>query len=188
MRIGWLGAAALALALAACSSLPIGTGQTLRGLDIVNDDVASLLLAFDLPASLEPVPGASTLSFDITGAGGERRIKATLVPADAGDLAGTLPPPADTRSYYLFGFSDADKTKIREAQTWAKTLPPGGASLAIRLDPGLCRTDAVDPARTTVSALVALPGATGLAPLLTNIPLGTATAGKDVAACAGHSG
>lgn len=186
-------AAAIALAaLAACSSIPIGTAAKLRGLDYLNDDVASLLLALDLPPSLEPVQGASTISFDITTpSSGERRIKATLVAADADELAGTLPPPSGERNYYLFGFSDPDKQAIREAQAWAKTLPAGSNALSISLSPRLCRTEPVDPAKTTISALVALPGAPGLAPLLSNQPLASVLASapiKDIPPCAGHSG
>lgn len=185
--------AALAVsALAACSSIPIGTAGKLRGLDYLNDDVASLLLAFDLPPALEPASEASTLSFDITTpSSGERRIRATLVAADAAELAGTLPPPSGERNYYLFGFSDPDKQAIREAQAWARTLPPGNNTLSIALSPKLCRTETIDPARTTVSALIALPGAPGLAPLLSNQPLSTVLASapiKDVPPCAGHSG
>ncbi len=179
-------------ALAACSSIPIGTASKLRGLDYLNDDVANLLLALDLPPSLEPVQGASTISFDITTpSSGERRNKATLIAADADDLAGTLPPPSGERNYYLFGFSDADKQAIREAQAWAKTLPAGNNALSISLSPRLCRTEPVDPAKTTISALVALPGAPGLAPLLSNQPLSSVLASapiKDVPPCAGHSG
>lgn len=188
-----IAAAGLVLAaLAACSSLPLGSATKLRSLDYLNDDVASLLLAFDLPPSLEPVQGASTISFDITTpSSGERRIGATLVAADAGDLAGTLPPPSGERNYYLFGFSEPDKQAIREAQAWAKTLPAGNNSLSISLSPKLCRTEPLDPAKTTVSALIALPGATGLAPLLTNQPLSTILASapiKDVPPCTGYSG
>lgn len=192
-RTTCIAAAALALAaLAACSSIPIGPASKLRGLDYLNDDVASLLLAFDLPPSLEPVQGASTISFDITTpANGERRIKATLIAADAGDLAGTLPPPSGERNYYLFGFSDADKQAIREAQAWARTLPAGSNALSISLSPKLCRTEPLDPAKTMISALVTLPGAPGLAPLLSNQPLSSVLASapiKDVPPCAGHSG
>jgi hypothetical protein len=179
-------------ALVACSSIPIGTASKLRGLDYLKDDVASLLLALDLPPSLEPATEASTLSFDITTpTSGERHIKATLVAADAADLAGTLPAPTGDRNYYLFGFSDTDKQAIREAQAWAKTLPPGNNALSISLAPKLCRTEVINPATTTVSALIALPGATGLAPLLSNQPLSTILAGapiKDIPPCAGHSG
>lgn len=185
-------AALVASALAACSSIPIGTAGKFRGLDYLNDDVASLLLAFDLPPALEPLQNASTLSFDITTpSSGERHITATLVAADPGDLAGTLPPPSGDRNYYLFGFSDPDKQAIREAQAWVRTLPPGNATLSIGLAPKLCRTEPIDPARITVAALVALPGAPGLAPLLSTQPLSTVLANapiKDVPPCAGHSG
>lgn len=192
MRIGLrLGALALALTLAACSSIPIGTASKLRGLDYLNDDVANLLIAFDLPPSLEPMPGGSTLSVDTSSpTTGERHITATLVAADAADLAGTLPPPSGERNYYLFGFSDADKAAIREAQ--ASLRPAGHDTLiSISLNPRLCRTEPIDPARVTVSALIALPGAPGLSPLLSNMPLSTVLATsptKDVPACAGHSG
>ncbi len=188
-RLSLLG---LVLFLAACSSIPMGTGEKLRNLDYLNDDIASLLLAFDLPPSLEPAPEGSTLSFDIrTPSSGEKHVNATLVIADADELAGTLPPPSGKRNYYLFGFSDADKAAIREAQAWARALPPGANSLSISLSPRLCRTEPIDPGRTTVSALVALPGATGLSPLLSNMPLSTVLAQapiKEVPPCAGHSG
>lgn len=192
-RITHIAAAVIGLAaLAACSSIPIGTASKLRGLDYLNDDVASLLLAFDLPPSLEPIQGASTISFDITTpASGERRITATLVAADAGDLAGTLPPPSGERNYYLFGFSDPDKQAIREAQAWARTLPTGHNALSISLSPKLCRTEPIEPGKTMVSALIALPGTPGLAPLLSNQPISSVLASapiKDVPPCAGHSG
>lgn len=192
-RITHIAAAVIGLAaLAACSSIPIGTASKLRGLDYLNDDVASLLLAFDLPPSLEPIQGASTISFDITTpASGERRITATLVAADAGDLAGTLPPPSGERNYYLFGFSDPDKQAIREAQAWARTLPTGNNALSISLSPKLCRTEPIEPGKTMVSALIALPGTPGLAPLLSNQPISSVLASapiKDVPPCAGHSG
>ncbi|MBN9311068.1 MAG: hypothetical protein J0I99_03935 [Devosia sp.] len=187
-----LGAAALLVVLAACSSIPMGTAGKLRSLDYLNDDVASLLLAFDLPPALEPIPGASTVSFDlVTPSSGERHVKATLVVADADELAGTLPPPSGDRNYYLFGFSETDKAAIRAAQAWARTLPPGANSMSVSLSPSLCRTEPIEPAKTTVSALIALPGAPGLSPLLSNMPLSTVLAAapnKDIPPCAGHSG
>lgn len=185
-------AVVLVMLLAACSSIPIGTGSKLRSLDYLSDDVASLLLAFDLPPSLEPAPEGSTLSFAIKSpANGEKLVTAKLVIADADDLAGTLPPPSGDRNYYLFGFSDADKAAIREAQAWARALPQGNNALSVSLNPRLCRTEPIDPARTTVSALIALPGAAGLSPLISNMPLSTVLAQapiKDVPPCAGHSG
>lgn len=187
-----LGTLVLVMLLAACSSIPIGTGDKLRGLDYLNDDIASLLLAFDLPPSLEPAPGGSTLSFDIrTPGSGEKHVNATLVIADADELAGTLPPPSGERNYYLFGFSDADKAAIREAQAWAKALPQGNNALSVSLSPRLCSTEPIDPTKTTVSALIALPGATRLTPLISNMSLSAVLSQspiKDVPACAGHSG
>ncbi|WP_421761208.1 lipoprotein [Devosia sp.] len=180
------------LTLAACSSIPIGTVARLRALDYLNDDLASLLVAFDVPLSLEPIPNASALNFDIaTPSSGERHIRAMLAETDPGDLAGTLQPPADGRNYYLFGFSPADKAAIREAQAWAKTLPPGANTVTLSLSPDFCRTAQIDPAKVTVSVLVALPGTPNLAPLISNQPLKTllATApAKDIPSCAGHSG
>lgn len=193
MRLGRLMLATLAvvLAVAACSSIPIGTGERQRNLDTLNDDIASLLLAFDLPPSLEPAPEGSTFSFDITTTSGERHVKATLIRGDASEAAAVLPPPAGERNYYLFAFSDADKAAIREAQAWARTLPPGTNTPSISLAPRLCRTEAIDPARTTVSALIALPGTPGLSPLINNVPLTAVLAAapiKDVPPCPGHSG
>src|SRR6218665_1884224 len=73
-------AVVLLMLLAACSSIPLGTGSALRSLDYVNDDVASLLLAFDLPPSLEPAPEGSTLTFAVRSpASGDRQVAATLV-------------------------------------------------------------------------------------------------------------
>jgi len=179
-------------ALAACTSLSLDTAAKLRALDYLNDDIASLVLAFDVPETIEPVADGSTLSFDIATPGkGERHIKAVLTHTDAGEVAGSLPPPAGERTYYLFGFSDADKTALREAQAWARTLPAGNNSLAISLAPRFCRTAAVDPGQVRVSVLVALPGATSLAPLINGETLANLLAQspeKDLPECAGHSG
>ena len=114
----------IALLLAGCTSLSLDGAAGPRALDYVNDDIAGLVLAFDVPLSLEPVPEASVLSFDVTTpANGERHVRAALVRADAGEAAGGLPPPGTDRTYYLFGFSEADKAAIREAQAWARSLP-----------------------------------------------------------------
>lgn len=179
--------------LAGCTSLSLDTAARLRALDYLNDDIASLVLAFDLPLAIEPVPDGSVLSFDVTTPGnGERHIKAVLARAEAGEIAGSLPPPAAERTYYLFEFSDADKAALREAQAWARTLPPtGGNTLAINLAPRFCRIEAVDPGQARVSVLIALPGATSLAPLINGESLANILAqsgNAELPACAGHSG
>lgn len=186
-------ASLLLFALAGCTSLSLDTAAKLRALDYLNDDIASVVLAFDLPLSVEPAIEGSVLSFDVaTPANGERHLKAALVRAEAGEIAGSLPPPAAERTYYLFGFSEADKTALREAQAWARTLPQGGGNtLAVNLVPRFCRVAAVDPAQVRVSVLVALPGATSLAPLISSERLATLLAqsgNPDLPACAGHSG
>jgi hypothetical protein len=169
--------------LAACSSLNLGTANRLRTLDYANDNLADLVLAFDLPRGVEPVRDGSTLSFDVTTpSSGERHLKAVLVLADADEAAGSLPPPAANRTYFLYGFSDKDKAALREAQSWAKTLQPGGGTIKIAMAPRFCSVAPVDP-QANVSVLIALPGVTGLAPLVSNQKLSDAMAGASLPAC-----
>ncbi|MGV3491588.1 MAG: hypothetical protein ACO1OG_09735 [Devosia sp.] len=186
-----LGASALALTLAACSSIPMGTGgsQQARGLDYLNDDVANLLVALDLPPSLEPAREGSVLTLTITAPSGNKQVAATLVASDAGELAGTLAPPSGERNYYLLGFSEPDQVAIRDAQSWAGTQPAGTATASVAFTPRLCRNEPLDPTRTTLSALVALPGTPRLPPLISNAPLSTVLSGAtDLPTCPGHSG
>jgi len=129
MWTGWrAGVVALLLAVAACSSIPIGMGERQHGLDGLNDDLAGALLALDLPQALEPVAGGTVLSLDIISASaGERHIKAVLGTADPGDLAGLLQPPADGRSYYLFGLGTDDQQAVREARLGRERCRRDGA-------------------------------------------------------------
>jgi len=172
------------LALCGCSSLPVTTASSARAVDFLNDDVANLLVAFDLPDALEPVATGSALVIDVGG----RQVRATLAETDPGDLAGTLPPPGDERTYYLFGFSDADKAAIRAAQVEGRAQP---GRFGVSFTPALCRTEKLDVAAERVSVLAALPGVGALAPLVANQPLSTVLAaqpGTTIGACAGHSG
>ncbi len=186
-------AALMALAVVAgCSSLSMPTAAKLKALDYLNDDLGSLVLAVDVPETLEPVPGASAFTFAVSVPGkGERRVEARLEPGDASEVAGTLPPPANERTYYLFGFSDADKAKLREAQKWAKDIALTGVAPntpVISITPRFCRSDAIDVAATKVSVLIALPGSPALEPLLRGQSLAAMPGGGDLPACAGHSG
>ena len=187
------GLAILALAvLAACSTLGVPERSAVRSLDYANDDIASLLIAFDLPETIEPMAEGPALRIDVDAAeSGRRTLRAVLVRSDAGELAGTLPPPGDGRNYYLFGFSDADGTAIRETQAWAKSLPPGqGGGLAITLEPRFCASEAVDANRIRFSVQLALPGSASLAPLIRDQSLAAAleAAGATLPICEGHSG
>lgn len=159
----------LVLALAGCSAANLNTAPQMRGIDYARDDVASLLIAFDLPRGIAPVPDASTLSFDaVMQAEGERHVMAVLVQADAGDVAGNLVPPGQGRAYYFFAFSEADRPAIREVQALARMLPPSGPGniVSLSLLPALCANGPVDLSATTMSVLVAAPGSTRLVPLI----------------------
>ncbi|HWA19313.1 MAG TPA: hypothetical protein VG757_09975 [Devosia sp.] len=173
------------LGLAACSSLNLQTASRLRALDYINDDIASLVLAFDLPRGLQPEEGGSVLSFDVaTATGGEKHLNAVLVRADADEIAGTLPPPATNRVYFLFGFSDKDKTALREMQSWARALPADSSgAVKVALAPRFCSIAPVDLAKANVSVLIALPGESSLAPLIDNQKLADALAGSELGSC-----
>ena len=193
MRVFGVVAAVLALAgLAGCSSLSMPAAAKLRALDYLNDDLGSLVLAVDVPETLEPVPGGSAFSFAVSIPGkGERKVEAVLEPGDASEVAGTLPPPGNGRTYYLFGFSDADKAKLREAQAWARGIAETGVAPntpVISITPRFCRSDTIDAASTSVSVLIALPGSPALEPLLRGQSLATMPGGANLPACAGHSG
>jgi hypothetical protein len=173
------------LGLAACSSLNLETANRLRTLDYVKDDVASLVLAFDLPRGLEPVEDGSILSFDVTTAsGGNKHLDAVLARADADEIAGALPPPAANRVYFLFGYSDKDKAALRDMQAWARALPPGsGGGIKFALATRFCTIAPLDPSRANISVLIALPGQSSLAPLINNQKLADALAGADLKPC-----
>lgn len=176
-----------ALALAGCSSLNMTTANNLRALDYANDDIASLLIAFDVPETLEPIEDGSQMIFTV----GADRLVAVLERADFDAVEGTLPPPSGDRTYYLFGFSDADKAKIRSLQAAARANPGNARSLSVALSPAFCRTEEIDPNRITFSVLLALPGVNNLQPLFQNANLAQALSAapqKTLPACAGHSG
>lgn len=183
---------AVLLLLAACTSLSLDTAAKLRSVDYLGDDISGMMLAFDMPLTLEPAPEGSVLDLDMTAEGnGERHVEAVLVHADASEVIGTLPPPAAGRAYYVFGFSEADKAALREAQAWARSQPRGELELSVNLAPRFCRTAEIDAATTRVSVLVVLPGAAGLAPLVNAESVASllAVLGEaELPTCAGHSG
>lgn len=196
MRAPGFAAVVLAAGLiAGCSSLSVPTVVKLRALDYLNDDISSLVLAFDVPETLEPMPEASHFAFAVSIPGqGERKVDAVLAPGDASEVAGTLPPPGNERTYYLFRFADADKAKLRAAQAWARGIAETGAKPnkpVISITPRFCRSDTIDVAATRVSVLIALPGSSALEPLIEGQSLAAllaSTGGGELPACAGHSG
>jgi hypothetical protein len=182
----WLGAVA-ALLLGGCSSLMPGATEKLRAIDYANDDVADLLIAFDVPLTLEPVPDASTMSFRV----GTETLVAVLARADLDAVAGTLPPPGRERTYYLFGFSETDKAKVRELQAKARATTPSGGGVTVAMAPLFCRNAEIDPKQVRFSVLLSVPGKGGLQPLFSNAVLADVLAqvgGATLPECAGHSG
>lgn len=183
-------ATGLMLALAGCSSLGVTPATTTpRAVDYLNDDLGGLVLAFDLPEMLEPIPDASRLGFAVQVPGqGERRVDAMLVPGDAEVVAGLLPPPTAGRSYYVFALAEKDAASLRDAQGWARALAEGGTvpqTPVISIAPRLCATAAVDATRLPVSVQLLVPGR-GAVSLIDRQALATLAGG--VPPCAGHSG
>ncbi len=183
-----IAALAVTAALAGCTSSSINatTAAKMQAIDYANDDVGSMLIAFDVPLTLEPVPRGSTMIFNL----GDRKLTAVLARADLDDVAATLPPPAADRTYYLFGFSTADKEKIKNLQHDAQ-VTGGVTALTVALSPLFCRNQEIDPAKTRFSVLLALPGGGKLEPLFSNTSLADALATapvKELPLCAGNSG
>lgn len=185
-------ATGLLLALAGCSSLGLHpTGTKPAGLDYLNDDLGAMALAFDLPEALEPLPGASRLDFAVQVPGkGERLVEAMLVPGDAELVAGVLPPPADGRSYYVFGLDEKDASALREAQLWARAQAESGAvpqTPVVSITPRFCATAAMDVAQMPVSVQLVVPGR-GAVPLVDRQDLAGLVGADSVPPCTGHSG
>jgi hypothetical protein len=178
-----------ALLLSGCDTFGLGGGGTpvpaARALDYRADDLASLVVALDLPAELQPVAGRTTARFDVTTeTRGERHVKASLVRADGDLVDAALPPPGSGRTYYLLGFSARDAKAVADAQKWLAGLPVGAPPvIAFNVTPSLCETAAIDPAATTFSILPALPGAGPLVPLISGKPLTMLLNGGQVPPC-----
>jgi hypothetical protein len=163
---------ALAATLTGCMSINLGASSQVRALDYLNDDIASLVLAFDVPQKLETLPERSVLRIDAVIPGqGERHIVAALQRADADAIADALPPPGAERSYYIFALSELDQAAIREAQDWARQALAGtggdaAGSLGVTVSPVFCAAEPFSPQYENFSVLIALPGADALEPLI----------------------
>lgn len=151
--------------LAACSTLSIDTAARLRALDLRNDDIADLVLALDVPVALVPEPDQSRVVLSATKSDGSViSTEIMLVRADAQDMAEHLPPPAQDRGYYLFGFAEADKQKLRDTQAEIRNAQARNPEVKLKL--GFCVLTQINPDTTSFSAHVALPGADRLEPLI----------------------
>jgi hypothetical protein len=172
MRI--LLAAVLTLLVAACSTVGVNSPSATGALDPVHDDVASLLIAFDLPRGLGPNSAAGQLfTFDVANGGPSEHLRATLVQADFDAVANHLPAPAEGRQYYLYQLSEPSKGQIRAAQAAAAARGITAASIQLGIVPHLCSAGPVDQNALTVSIFATLPGRTGLLPFMNQEPLAT---------------
>lgn len=182
-------------ALGGCSSVATTAGGGVTTVPVAaapasfSNDIASALVVFDIPTTLEPIEGASVVLLKLSSGGESRAIDAHLVQADADDAMAALPPPAVERNYYLFGFSPADQQKLRDAQAWSKSRPGGSVAIQFELQPELCTTETIDPAATHYSIFAVLPG-NSVAPLTNNALITdlVETRQRPLPACAGHSG
>lgn len=165
----------------------------LRALDLLNDDIASLVLALDVPVALVPQPADSRFVLSASRPDGTRiRTEIMLVRADAQDVAEHLPPPAQDRGYYLFGFAEADKQKLRDTQAAIRSASASGGAgqPEVELNFAFCILSEIDPDRTVFSAHVALPGAGALEPLVSRESVATllaATGQSELAPCGNFS-
>jgi predicted small secreted protein len=164
-----------ALLLAGCSTMGGGgtnTAASGRNIDPLNDDVANILVALDLPRGLGPAPAGQLFTFDVANGGPDQHLRISLARADDADQVGSLlPPPADGRAYYLFAVSDADKAKLQNAQAAALARNVTPQSIQIGIVPHFCTSGQVDPSTVTVSILGGVPGKTRMQPFLDNEPL-----------------
>ena len=142
-----------AFLLAACSTIGPPAG---RPIDALLDDIASLVITFDLPRGLGPTPN-SQFTFSVPSGGPGVNLQLTPVPAEIDSLPVGLPPPGADRAYYFFVFTAADVQKLRDAQIAAQLSEAQSDDVVLRFIPRFCSSGLADGGMT-VSILAVLPG------------------------------
>lgn len=142
--------------LAACATVGEPEEQPINPL---LDDIATLVITFDLPRGLGPTMD-SLFAIDIVTGGPLQQLALRPVPADVDALPVGLPPPGDNRAYYFFVFTPEDMQRIRDAQISAQLNNATEESMTLRFFPRLCTAGVID-GRMTVSVLAVLPGRNG---------------------------
>lgn len=155
---------AATLALAGCSTFGPAPLPAPRGFDLLHDDIGGLLIAFDLPRGIGPMPNASTLSYAVPNA---PPLRLKLVPTDGENLANRLPPPGNGRAYYFFAVSPADQGAARAAQAAARREDARADVAGFAVFPGLCSANGqVDPSSMKISVLAATSSGGPISPLI----------------------
>jgi hypothetical protein len=162
MRMLRLLSAILAIAvLAACASITLPTGPSGK-VDLLRDDLGSMLIAFDLPRGIGPAPTGSLFTFDVANGGPGEHLRLTPRLADLDSVPANLPPPGADRAYYLYVFGEADRFAIRAAQASALQRGATASNVTVGIVPKLCTAGFVDPSQVTISAFAVLPGRSAL--------------------------
>lgn len=159
-------------ALSACTTLvPTGGAIQQRGVDTVRDDLTMAVLAFDVPAAVQPVVERSRLSVTLAVPGSAPQVvDAGLMLADADLEEGALPPPGKDRAYFLLQLAEKDRAALKAAQLSAASAPTGVATVTVSLAPSFCQAGPLGSGLYTVRVVV--PGQAGpLSPLVSNQPL-----------------
>lgn len=172
--------ASFCLGLTACSTLNVDTALQLQKVDFVGDDIASMVIAVDVPVVLVPLPEQSHFVVSATARDGQTtQVEAILARAISADLFDTLPPPAQDRGYFIFEIAETSKAELRALQATIRqeninssTSSDGVAGIiTTEVDMRFCKTAEIDPARTVFSVLIALPGSTTLDPIVSDMSL-----------------
>lgn len=143
--------------LSACSTMgPVRNDSPLNPL---LDDIASIVIAFDLPRGLGPAPG-SLFTFDAANGGPAEHLRLTPLQAEIGGLPASLPPPGADRAYYFFALGANDMQAVRDAQLSARQRGATAQDITLGFIPKLCTAGPVDPNQITVSIYAVLPGRT----------------------------
>ncbi len=166
----------LSLLLAGCSTLGTdnfgGGGGGNRTLNALTDDIGSIVVAFDLPRGLGPVPTTQLFTFDAANGGPNEHLRLTMVQADDADQMGNaLPPPADGHAYYFFALNPNDRPRLQAAQLSAQARGLAPQNIQLGIVPKLCTSGAVDPNVLQVTVLGGIPGQTRMTPFLDHVLL-----------------
>ena len=163
------------LLLAGCSAMGTGnfgpSGGGNRTLDAANDDIGSIVVAFDLPRGLGPVPTTQLFTFDAANGGPSEHLRLTMVQANDADLGSQLPPLADGHAYYFFALNDNDKGRLAAAQASSRARGLTAQSIQLGIVPKLCTSGQIDPNALQVTVLGGIPSQTRMTPFLDHMPL-----------------